>query len=364
MPAAKVRFASRDASRFVSEVKERVAAHFDELGRSPKADARMIVKSVVLLSLTFGSYTLIMSGQFGPWQMLGLCFAMGLGMAGVGFSVSHDALHGAYSATPRINRIIGYSFDLLGANGYMWKITHNVIHHTYTNIPGLDEDLTVSPLIRLSPEAPLKRFHRYQHLFAFLAYSLSTLNWLFFKDFQCFAMRDIGPYKNKVHPRIEIFHLVWTKLAAVGWMIVLPLVVLDVTWWQFLIGFTTAHLTAGVILGVIFQLAHVVEGPEYLLPDEKGMMENTWIIHEMLTTANFAPRNRLLSWYIGGLNYQIEHHLFPQVCSVHYPSISATVREVAERYGVPYNCHPTLSAAVKSHYRMLKELGHPKLASA
>ncbi|MDX1430621.1 MAG: fatty acid desaturase, partial [Rhodothermales bacterium] len=193
--------------------------------------------------------------------------------------------------------------------------------------------------------------------FAFPAYGLSTLNWLFVKDFQQFLKRDIGPYKNKQHPKSEVAVLIVTKLIVIGYMVVVPLLVLDITWWQFLIGFLAAHLTAGFILGIIFQLAHVVEGPEYPMPDEAGMMEHEWILHEMETTADFAHGNRALSWYIGGLNYQIEHHLFPQICSIHYPAIGPLVRAVAEKHDVPYHNHPTLLAAARSHYRMLRQLG-------
>lgn len=357
MAATKVRFNQRKSADFVAEVKARVGAYFEATGRSQKADARMVVKTVVLLTLTFGTYGLLLSGWFTPWTMLGLAVLMGVGMAGIGFSVAHDALHGAYSANPTVNRLLGFTFDLVGANGYMWKITHNVIHHTYTNIDGIDEDLTVSPLLRLSPGAPLQWFHRYQHLYGFLAYGFATLNWIFVKDYQQFLKKDIGPYKDKKHPPAEIAQLIGMKLFCYAYTIVIPLLVLDVTWWQFLIGFLAMHLTAGMILGVVFQLAHVVEGPAYPVPDEQGMMEHAWLIHEMHTTADFAQDNRLLSWYIGGLNYQIEHHLFPQVCSIHYPALSRIVREVAEKYDVPYYCHPTLSAAIRSHYNMLKQLG-------
>lgn len=364
MSVTKIRFAKRESEVFVDEVKAGVAAYFEATGLSQKADYRMVLKTVVLLSMTIGAYGLILSGRFTPWQMLGLAVVMGIGMAGIGFSISHDALHGAYSSNPRVNRLLGYTFDLVGANGYMWKITHNVIHHTYTNIHGVDEDLTVSPLLRLSPGAPLRWFHRYQHLYGWLAYGLATINWVFVKDYQQFLKRDLGPYKNKKHPRSEVAHLIWTKLFAYTYSIVIPLLVLDVTWWQFLIGFLAMHLTAGLILGVIFQLAHVVEGTDYPLPDENGRMEHVWLIHEMETTADFAQGNRWLSWYIGGLNYQIEHHLFPQVCSIHYPAISRIVRAAAERNGVPYNCHPTLRAAIRSHYSMLKQLGRPVLEPA
>ena len=180
----RIKFAKPDTARFFADVKTRVAAEFERTGRSTKADAGMVAKTVILLTLTFGSYALILFGGFPLSVMLLLCVLMGVGMAGVGFSVAHDALHGAYSSNQRVNRLLGYSFDILGANGYMWKITHNVIHHTYTNIPGVDEDLTVSPLLRLSPGAPLLPIHRWQHVYGWLTYSLATLNWIFMKDFQ------------------------------------------------------------------------------------------------------------------------------------------------------------------------------------
>jgi len=352
-----VTFPARDPARFGPEVKRRVAEYFSSRGISDKANAEMVVKTITLLTLTFGCYGLILSGWFGPWIMLGLAVLMGVGVAGLGFAVAHDALHGAYSNRPWVNRLLGLVFDVLGANGYMWKITHNVIHHTYTNIHGIDEDLTVSPLLRLSPEAERRPIHRFQHWYAIPAYSTSTLFWVFAKDFKYFLQRDLGPYKNKRHPVNEVAILVATKLLYVGWAIVLPLALLDLAWWQFLIGFLAMHLTAGAILGIVFQLAHVVEGAEHLNPDDTGTMDSAWMIHEMRTTSNFGRGNRLLSWYVGGLNYQVEHHLFPRVCSVHYPAISPIVEEVARECGVPYHAQPTFMAAVRSHLRMLKMLG-------
>lgn len=362
MSEQKIRFAAKDVSGFIPEVKAEVNRYFKETGKSKHANWRMVRNSVVVLLMTWGSYALIMTGWFTPMQMLMLAILMGIGAAGVGFGVAHDALHGSYTSNDTINKLLGYTFDLLGANGYMWKITHNVIHHTYTNIPGVDEDLDVSPLVRLSPESPRYSFHRFQQFFAFPAYSLATINWLFAKDFQQFMKRDIGPYKDKRHPMSEIVTLIVTKAFVVFYMIVLPLMVLDLAWWQFLIGFMAMHMTAGLILGVIFQLAHVVEGTEYLGPDDDGNMEHAWLIHEMRTTSNFAHSNKLLQAYIGGLNYQIEHHLFPQVCSIHYPEIGKIVREVAARYDIPYHYHPTLRAAIRSHLHMLKELGQPVAA--
>ena len=336
-----------------------MAEYFSSRKLSDKATPGMIAKTWILLALTFGSYGLILSGWFGTWAMLGLAVFMGVGVAGLGFAVAHDALHGAYSNKAWVNKLFGYVFDLLGANGYMWKITHNVIHHTYTNITGVDEDLTVSPLLRLSPESPRLPIHRFQHLYAIAAYSTSTLFWLFAKDFKYFFAKELGPYKDKKHPPVEWVTLWVSKVFYILWAIVVPLIVLDVAWWQFLIGFLVMHLTAGAILGIVFQLAHVVEGPDFPLPDNTGTMDNAWMIHEMRTTANFGRKNKLLSWYVGGLNFQVEHHLFPRVCSAHYPAISPIVEEVARECGVPYYAQPTFRAAVKSHLRMLKTLGQP-----
>ena len=349
---------------FGREVKARVDEYFERNRLSRHANAAMVAKTVILLTVYFGAYALIISGQLPLLVMWLLCLVMGAGMAGIGFSVTHDALHGAYSANPRVNRLIGCFFETLGANGYMWKVTHNGIHHTYTNIQGYDEDLEVSPLIRLSPHTAHQPIHRFQHWFAFAAYSLATVFWVFVKDYKYFLQKDLGPHRNKRHPTGEWIFLIVGKVFYYTMAIALPLLLLDVTWWQFMIGFLTVHLTAGLILGVIFQLAHVVEPTEHLADQHAGTLKGTWMLHQMRTTNNFARNSRLLSWYVGGLNFQIEHHLFPRICHVHYRNLSPIVEDVAARHGVPYNSIPTLGEAISSHYRMLKAFGRPELVPA
>ena len=289
---------------------------------------------------------------------------MGLGVAGIGFSIAHDALHGAYSWNARINGMLGLTFELLGASSYLWEIKHNVIHHTYTNIHGMDEDLEVSPLLRLSPNSQHRSIQRYQHFYAFIAYSFSTLHWVFLKDYINISKRNLGPYRNISHPSGQIALLIGMKIFYYLYMIVLPLLLLDITWWQFVIGFMTVHILASVIMGVVFQLAHVVEGPAHLDSADGTLIEDAWMVHEMKTSANFGRRNKLLCWYVGGLNFQIEHHLFPKICSIHYPAISSIVERVARVHGIPYHHHPTLRSAIASHYRMLKWLGNPALVHA
>jgi linoleoyl-CoA desaturase len=355
----KVTFNNRISREFSQTVKQRVNDYFDEKGISRHANFQMVLKTIMLLTLYFGSYFLIISGNFSLNVMWFLTFLMGVGMAGIGFSVSHDALHGAYSSNKYVNSALGYTFDLLGANGYIWKITHNIIHHTYTNIHGHDEDLEVADFIRLSPHSEYKPIHRVQHILAFFAYSFATLFWVFIKDYKNFFKSNIGPYDNKNHPVSELLILIGTKAFYYFYMLALPMILLEITWYQLLTGFVTLHLTAGLILGIIFQLAHVVEETDHPTPDEKNMIDEHWMIHEMVTTNNFARKNKLLCWYVGGLNFQIEHHLFPKVCSIHYPEISHIVEKTANEFGIPYNQHDTFLQAVASHYRTLKKFGDP-----
>lgn len=355
----KVTFNNRISREFSKTVKKRVDQYFEENNLSKNANVQMVVKTILLLTLYFGSYALIMSGAFSLGTMWFLTFLMGIGMAGIGFSVSHDALHGAYSSNSSVNRALGFTFDLLGANGYIWKITHNIIHHTYTNIHGHDEDLEVAEFIRLSPHSEYKMVHRAQHILAFFAYSLATFFWVFIKDYKNFLKPNIGPYNNKNHPVSEWIILIVTKVIYYGYMLVLPLMLLDITWVHLLTGFATLHLTAGLILGIIFQLAHVVEETDHPVPNEENMIDEHWMIHEMVTTNNFARDNKALCWFVGGLNFQIEHHLFPKVCSIHYPAISPIVEKTANEFNIPYNMHDTFFEAVASHYRTLKKFGDP-----
>jgi linoleoyl-CoA desaturase len=122
-------------------------------------------------------------------------------------------------------------------------------------------------------------------------------------------------------------------------------------------GFITMHFIAGVILTVVFQLAHTVEGTTHPVPDETGTIENNWAVHQMNTTVNFSRQSRLISWYVGGLNFQVEHHLFPTICHVHYPEISEIVKTTAEEFGIPYLENRTFMDAVNSHIETLRRFG-------
>lgn len=344
---------------FGKEVQDRVHKYFKNRNISEYANFFAYLRVLMMLGLFFSLYFTILFAGFSLFLSLLFCVLLGATMAGVGFAVGHDANHGSFSRISWVNQVLGFSFELLGANSYMWKLTHNTIHHTYTNIYPLDDDLDSTPLLRMSPYAKYKKFHRFQHWYAIPAYSLATLIWAVSKDYVYFMKKDLGPFKNKKHPKKEVFFLFLYKFFNYFVFIAVPLMILPITVPQFLLGYLAMHFTAGIILGVTFQLAHLVQETSHILPKVAEKFEGGWAVHQMQTTANFACENKFLTFYVGGLNFQIEHHLFPRICSIHYPIIRLIVKEVALKYGVPYHENSSFFSAVCSHLRTLKALSIP-----
>ncbi|MDJ1499387.1 acyl-CoA desaturase [Xanthocytophaga agilis] len=353
----KIKFIDKSHSAFFSTVRERVDTYFKTRSLSSHANTAMWFKSIFFLLGYLLLYGLILSGQFNAWTMLAMAGGLGIFAATIGFNVSHDAVHGAFSGHKWVNDLLSKSFYLLGASPYIWNLTHNVVHHTYTNIIGHDEDIEIAPgLIRVDPQEKINRLQRFQHLYAFFLYSLTSLSWVLRKDYLKFFHHRIGAH-SYTHPRKEYFNLFFYKALYYFFFIVLPLVLLDLSWWQVGLGFVIMHLIEGITLGLVFQLAHVVEGTNFPTPNAQGNMEDAWAVHQLRTTANFAPDSKLAAFLCGGLNRQIEHHLFPKICHVHYPALSVIVRHTAQEFGLPYLENKTFFIALQSHYRMLRKLG-------
>jgi linoleoyl-CoA desaturase len=361
MNYTKVKFVNKAKSNFFGDLRENIDAYFDHNNLSKFGGNQLIFKAIFMISLYIIPYFLMLFLNLTGWQMFGLCIVMGLGVAGVGMSVMHDAIHGSFSKYPLVNKVFGATLYFLGGNVYNWDVQHNKLHHTYTNVHGIDEDITGKPFLRLSYEEKHRFIHRFQHFYAFFLYSLMTISFLW-KDF-----KEIYLYNKmassgivKAFPRKELITLFITKVVYVLFIFGLPIyLTTNITIGEWAIGFMAMHLTAGLILSTVFQLAHVVEGAtDQPAPDEKGTIENAWAIHQLLTTANFAGKNKVLSWYIGGLDYQVEHHLFPNISHIHYPAISKIVKETASKYGIPYNDKGSFNTAVVSHIRMLRNIGN------
>jgi linoleoyl-CoA desaturase len=358
--STKVKFAKANQDDFFSTLNMRVQEYFTVNKLSRNANPLMIFKIVFYISIFTGSYLILILNSNPLWLQFILWAVIGFFTAFVGVNISHDAIHGSLSRHKKMNQFLSYSFNIIGANAYMWGIMHNIVHHTYTNIEGHDEDITSVPFLRMSPHQKLRKIHRYQYWYAFLFYGLGSLSWVFVKDYVKFFKKKIGNYENKKHPRIEYFNLFFFKLVYYTIFLVLPMIFINALWWQVLLGFLVLHFCEGITMAIVFMLAHEVEQTQFPLPDERGNIQNSWAVHQLYTTADFGRESRLLSFFCGGLNFQVEHHLFPRICHTHYKPISDIVKKTAEEYSLRYNANPSFGGAILSHIRFLKKLGRMK----
>lgn len=356
-----VRFAPRNGEGFYDTVKKNIDKYFSENNLTSYGNTAMKWKTVAMIALFFGPYAFIVSGlaAFSPFLFFSLWFLMGLGMVGIGCSVHHDSNHGSYSTNKNVNTIIGDIVNVVGGYDVTWRIQHNILHHTYTNIEGLDEDIDAGMLLRFSPHSKHYFLHRFQHIYAWFLYGLLTLQWVTYKDYRLlFAYEKKGLLrKEKITLRKALTELTIYKVIYYGYILVLPIIFSGMSWQAVVLGFLILHFVAGLALSCIFQLAHVMEDAEFPAPSEDRKMENNWAVHQLLNTVNFSPRSRIFSWFIGGLNNQIEHHLFPYICHVHYRELSVIVKSAAQEHGLPYKEEPTFMHALWQHGKMLRKLG-------
>jgi linoleoyl-CoA desaturase len=359
-----VRFAPRGENGFYETVTGRVKNYFIASGVSPYANAQMWIKTIFMLLLYFVPYGIMVSGagSASAWWFLGCWFLMGWGMSGIGTAVMHDANHGTYSPNKKINNFISQIIGVIGGYAATWRIQHNTLHHTYTNIAGMDEDIEAMQLIRLSPRQPWRPLYRYQHLYAWFFYMIMTLYWMTAKDYVQavrYKKHDLL-IRQKVSLEQALVRITLYKIFYYSYIMVLPLIFSGMPWWLVIVGFLLMHFTAGLFLSCVFQPAHVMEESAYAAPVISGgqkRMEDSWAIHEVVNTTNFAPRSHVFSWFVGGLNYQIEHHLFTGICHVHYKKIVPVVQSAIKEFNLPYHVQPTFLKALLEHARMLKKLG-------
>lgn len=359
MTKQSVNFSRIDNAKFFRTLNKRVNNYFKENNIKRTGNWKLYTKAIIMFGIFLIPLILILTVTMPQWVLLLLTIVIGIGMAGVGMNVMHDSNHEAFSSKKWVNKIMGSSIYILAGNVYNWKVQHNVLHHTFTNIQGYDEDIDAGRIIRFSKHAKWFKIHKFQKYYSFFLYGLLTINWAIttdFKQMHSYLKRKLS-YGKFPNPAKEWTILIVTKIVYYLLWIVLPLAVLDIAWWKVLIGFFVMHYTAGIILSVIFQLAHVVPKTEMPLPDTEGNLEHTWAVHQLFTTANFAPRNKFVLWYTGGLNHQVEHHIFPHISHIHYGKIAKIVKETAQEFNLPYNEYKSMRKAILEHFEQLKSLG-------
>jgi len=346
----------RSTSDFQKEVRARVRLYLKEHGKSGLADHRYYLKAGLNMALYLVPFVIFLMGNTSFLMTTLLWGITGLGMAGVGMNVMHDAIHNTVSRSEWVNRKIGAVIYMLAGNSYTWKVQHNIKHHTHTNVDGHDDDIDTGSMFRFHPTQALKPRHKYQHIYAPFAYTLMTWKWLLEKDFT-----QIVQYNKSelFKARNQSLALLWTKLIVgkgfhFSVFYILPLA-LGLPWYMILWGNMVMHSVAGTILSFTFQLAHVVDKAEF--PTEEEAKQDSLLEHQLKTTANFSTRSKLVTWYTGGLNFQVEHHLFPSINHVHYPKIAEIVRKTAEEFKLPYNEYRSTISALKGHFAHLKNMG-------
>ncbi|MFT3823986.1 MAG: acyl-CoA desaturase [Chitinophagaceae bacterium] len=352
---SKVRFNNKNHV-FYTSLKTSVDKYFAHMGKKKTGNTHLYTKTIILILTAASFYGLLLFVPISLLLTAALSLFLGFILACIGFNVMHDANHGSYSSRNWVNETLGLTLNALGGNSFIWKQKHNIIHHTYTNIDGVDDDIAKSPFIRMCSTQRWVPAHRIQHIYTPFLYAISSMIWILFQDFEKYFRKKIVDTPLKKMSVNE--HLVFwiSKLLYLLFYIAIPVVLMG--WQHWLMFFLCMHIGLGFTLSIVFQLAHVVEETEFeAVSDDAKVIENEWAIHQVKTTANFSPNNRILSWFVGGLNYQIEHHLFPRISHIHYPALSKLVQAECAAFDLPYNSLPTFKAAVVSHFRFIKVLG-------
>ncbi len=343
---------------FSATLNRRVRSYFKNNGIHPQAGQSMVAKSASLFGFYTAVYLLIIFGGISSLVLLFLLwFLLGIGQSFIGMSVMHDAVHGAYTKNRFVYYLLQVPIVAIGVEPRIWEIEHNVLHHTYPNIEGVDQDIHPRYVFRFTEHQPKKWFHAYQHIYATLIYGLLIIEWITVKDFvKAIKYHRMGFFKSWRETATVTGIILFKKLLFYFVFLYVPLQLLPFGSLMIAAMFLTMLVTAGISMSIVFQLAHVVSCCD-TESDTTGLKNKNWHVHQLETTCDFAHGNKLVTYLIGGLNYQVEHHLFPQVCHVHYPAISAIIRQTADEFGVQYHYEATFRGAIKAHYRHLKALG-------
>lgn len=351
----KIRFSNGD-SVFFDALKTKVDAYFESNNIRQTGNLKLYVKTAILLISAISIYTALVFFTPPTWLAISLCILMGFNFAGIGFNTMHDAAHGSFSSKTWVNKILSHTLNLMGGDVYLWQSKHNIFHHSFTNIDGMDEDIDIKPWIRVNENQEKFWYHRFQHIYWAILYGTTYLLWIFIQDFIKYFTGKIGDNKFK-KMTLQNHIIFWvTKIGYIGVFLIIPILKLGAA--QALIGYGIIAFVMGLVIAVVFQLAHVVEDAQFHMPSsEVHNIENEWAIHQISTTADFATKSKIVSWFTGGLNFQVEHHLFPKISHIHYPNISLLVKETCAQFDVNYIEFPTVFKAIQSHVMHLKQVG-------
>ncbi len=343
-------------SVFFNSLKDKVDDYFKSNNIKETGNFKLYLKTIILTVSAFSLYTILVFFTPNVWVSLILCALFGLNLAAIGFNTMHDGAHGSFSTKTWVNELMGYSLNAMGGSVYLWKYKHNINHHSFTNIEGMDDDIDIKPWIRVHEDQKKHWYHRFQHIYWFVLYGITYLLWVFVQDFKKYFTGKVGDLPFRKMDTKEHFIFWITKVVYVGVFMILPIFMVGLI--DTIIGYSVIAFVCGFVIAIVFQLAHIVEDATFVAPSsENHKVDIEWAVHQIKTTANFATKSKIVSWFTGGLNFQVEHHLFPRISHIHYPKISELVRETCEQFGVKYLEFPSVLSAVRSHVIHLKHVG-------
>ncbi len=343
------------ANSFPKVLRRRLDSFFADGKVSPKANPMMWAKIAIGLAVLVGCWTALYCFRPGAWTFVGLYLLGGIAQTFLLLNIAHDSNHNAISSHPWVNKTLNYVFDLCGISSYMWRILHHRGHHSCINLQGEDDALSGRGIFRFTPHEPRTPWQRFQHIYALFVYALFSLDYVFFRDFQCFFLPTHGYLKRTRHSVSEYVILFAGKGFYLTYMLVLPVLVLGKSPLLVAGAFLLVHLVVGLSVTLVFQTTHTIDSTYF--PSSRDEFDNG-VYHIFATTADYATENPIVGWLAGGLNHHVAHHLCPYVCHTHYGELTRIVKETAAEFGVPYRQHPTMSRAIRHHLILLKQLGN------
>ncbi len=322
------------------------------------ARRRLHQKAIVVLGTVIGSYATLLSAWAPIWLRVAAFPLLVISLIMVATSVMHDANHFAFFGGSRAaNKTVGYLADLLGVSSALWRIKHD-IHHADTNVQGIDADIDQGAIARLAPDQPLRSWHRWQQFYMWPLYGLMGVQWLLISDFTDLIRGEIAGQSIRGIQKRTVAGVFLGKVLHVGWALALPMVWFP--WYMVIPAYLGGSWLIGTVLAITFQIAHCVDNAEFTTPSASRRGDD-FVWHQLATTVDVAPNRtpfgRFRSMLVGGLDYQIEHHLAPHVPHTAYAAMATRLRLTCEEHEVQYRSHRNVRAAVTSHMRWLTQMG-------
>jgi linoleoyl-CoA desaturase len=293
-----------------------------------------------------------------PLFTAGLFIVMVFAYKGIAYNAVHDGCHQSITGKKIPDNVIYWvSLGMLGPDPYLWKTRHNVDHHHYVNVPGLDSQIeSGNPVFRFSPHQKWRRMHRYQHWYASLLYGIVTLQWIFLRDLKDLFSKEFRKAHTPVVFALHVARVGLMKAAYLFLMVGVPALFLPYSLPEVVLGFLGFHFLLSWTVTITFAISHVNRSMKFVHHDETGSVPHSHYEHQLLTSMDYHPTNPFVNFLFGGMSAHVAHHMFPSVSSVHLPQLTRIISRTAQAHGLRYH-EDSLFSLIQSHFSLLKDIG-------